>query len=219
MRTVSVVKIASLCVALALSLPACAVDGSGAQGAHSPRTPEQGGRPMQSATAEAAAISARATFTISHDGQGSPLRVRYVVHNTSNGWLYAFDRGDTHAVRVKRQVLGAIAQPLEGATRDGTTLTHAPMPIGTPSPTSPPIPLAAALAAGTRYEGEFQYSIPPDRARSPLHYCLTIAPAGTDIGEPLTGSQVHRVVNAFQLARETLCTPWFDSEAFAFRER
>lgn len=209
--------LALLCVMSMASLPACALDGQGMQDAHSPATSGQSGSPVQSATAEAAIGGARATFTVARDGPGSPLRIRYLVANTSGGWLYAFDRGDTHAVGVKRQALGAIAQPAEGATRDGTTLTHAPAAIGNPSPTSPPIPLATALAPGAQHEGEFRYTLPPDRVDAPLRYCLTIAPARADVGEPLPGSDVHKVVDAFALARETLCTPWFDTATFVFR--
>ncbi len=211
-------RLALSVVAFALALPACAMDAGTPQAAQSRAAPK-GTPSMHTATAEDSSALARATFTIVRDGEGGRLRVAYTVHNTSSGWLYVFDRGDTHAVSTKRQRLGDIAPPHEGATAEGTTLTHAPKPIGTPSPTAPPIPLASAIAPGARHAAEFFYTVPRDRGAAPLRYCVTIAPAGTRVGEALPGSEVYRVDGAFGLERTTLCSPWFDSDAAAFRDR
>ena len=144
----------------------------------------------------------------------SPLQVRYSVHNTGASDLAVFDRGDRHAVSTRRQNEGEVGQPGTRDEGDGDiTISHVAMPLPQPTPTLPPVPLAAKLAAGATLDGEFSYSpfalAPPKR----LRWCLGVAPFNdADFSSPQQFDGVEVWQAGFQLAeqQQRLCTPWFD---------
>src|SRR5690554_3166656 len=186
---------------------------------------DQGSEPMEtsamseasSATVEGEGVRVEATFQAVADG---PLKVRYRVHNTGDDDLAVFDRGNRHAVLTKRQRAGEVAQPTfreEGG--DGLTLSHMAMPLPQPSPTLPPTPLAARLAAGQALEGEFSFAPlvgePPGRMR----WCLGVAPFDEErftATEHAGDVEVWQASFAHADSQQVLCTPWFDVATGAF---
>jgi len=153
-------------------------------------------------------------------GAGSPLRVRYRVHNTGGEDLAVFDRGNRHAVLTKRQQAGEVGEP--GFHEDGDgglVLSHVARPLPRPAPTLPPTPLAARLAPGQALEGDFSFSpLVGDQPRR-LRWCLGVAPFNeTQFRSPEQAGGVEVWQASFDLAesQQTLCTPWFEVAAGAF---
>lgn len=154
-------------------------------------------------------------------GAGEPLRVRYRVFNTGESDLAVFDRGNRHAVMTRRQRVGEVGQPTFHEEGNGDlTVNHVALPLAQPSPTLPPTPLAARLAAGQSLEGEFTFAPlvgePPRRMR----WCLGVAPFDAQHFSKLEQAGGIEVWQAsFKLAerQQTVCTPWFDVAARGFQ--
>lgn len=153
-------------------------------------------------------------------GGSGPLRVRYRVHNTGSADIAVFDRGNRHAVLTRRQRTGEVGEPGFREEGDGdVTVSHVALPLSQPSPTVPPVPLAAKLGAGQSLEGEFTFSPlvgePPRR----LRWCLGVVPFDEEhFSTPEQAEGVEVWQASFELAdrQQTLCTPWFEIAAGAF---
>ena len=152
---------------------------------------------------------------------GAPVEVRYRLQNTGATPLAVFDRGDRHGVLTGRQATGDVGAP---GTRDegagDVTLSHIARALPSPSPTLPPVPLAARVDAGGVLEGRFRASPttldPPKR----LRWCLGVVefdPAFFSSPERVGGVEVWQA--SFELAdrQRLVCTPWFDLAAHAFQ--
>lgn len=152
---------------------------------------------------------------------GQPLHVRYRVHNTGQADLAVFDRGNRHAVLTKRQKTGEVGQPTFREEGEGDlTISHVALPLPNPSPTLPPTPLAARLAAGQELEGEFTFSPllgdPPKRIR----WCLGATQFDEELfrdAEQAGGVEVWQASFTLVDAQQVLCTPWFDVAKGAFQ--
>lgn len=151
---------------------------------------------------------------------GAPLQVRYTVHNTGHQDLAVFDRGNQHAVLTGRQARGDVGAPgfRDEGQGDGT-LSHVALPLAQPSPTLPPVPLAARVPAGQSLQGAFAFSPLLDQAPVRLRWCLGVAdfdPA--HFSSPTQAGAVEVWQGAFTLAdaQQVLCTPWFEVAAGAF---
>lgn len=170
-----------------------------------------------SATIEGEGVRVEATFEA---GADRPVSVRYRVHNTGDGDLAVFDRGNRHAVLTKRQQAGDVGQPAfreEGA--GGLVLSHVAMPLPEPGPTLPPVPLAARLGPGQALEGQFSVSPLIDGPLRRVRWCLGVAPFDRErFSEPEQAGGVEVWWARFELAddQQVLCTPWFDVAKGAF---
>jgi hypothetical protein len=145
---------------------------------------------------------------------GAPLRVRYTVRNTGPSDLAVFDRGDRHAVLTGRHRAGEVGDPGYHDEGGGNlTVSHAALPLPSPSPTLPPVPLAAKLAPGQSIEDEFTIAPPMLDAPRRVRWCLGVADFDeTRFTSPEQIGDVHLWQASFELAgaQRTLCTPWFD---------
>ena len=152
---------------------------------------------------------------------GQPLQVRYRVHNTGQADLAVFDRGNRHAVLTRRQQTGEVGQPTFREEGDGgLTVSHVALPLPDPSPTLPPTPLAARLAAGQALEGAFTFS--PLLGDSPrrIRWCLGVASFDDELfrdPEQVGGIEVWQAPFTLADAQQVLCTPWFDVAKGAFQ--
>ncbi|MGY0634635.1 hypothetical protein [Luteimonas sp. A478] len=152
---------------------------------------------------------------------GGPLQVRYRVHNTGSADLAVFDRGNRHAVLTRRLPVGEVGDPVFHEEDGGLTLSHKALPLPEPSPTLPPVPLAARLAADGVLEGDFSFAPlvgdQPDRVR----WCLGVAPFDDELfRSPEQGAGIEVWQASFTLAgsQQLLCTPWFDTRSGAFAD-
>lgn len=149
------------------------------------------------------------------------VQVRYRLHNTGGVDLAVFDRGDRHAVLTGRQEPGAVGQPLFREEGDGDyTFGHVALPLPNPSPTSPPTPLAAKLAAGKMLEGEFRLQVLAEVPRR-VRWCLGMAPLTEGMfsqPEQAAGVEIWRGSFSAHEQQQKLCTPWYDMAAGAFKE-
>ncbi|HIY71559.1 MAG TPA: hypothetical protein H9827_08830 [Candidatus Luteimonas excrementigallinarum] len=185
----------------------------------------------QQATETAAMADAGASTTVEGQGvrveasfeapAGGPLTVRYQVHNSGDADLAVFDRGNRHAVMTKRLQAGDVGEPVFHEADGGLTLSHRALPLPEPSPTLPPVPLAARLAPGASLEGTFNFAPlvggQPDRVR----WCLGVAPFDDELfRSPEQGGAVEVWQAAFSLAdsQQLVCTPWFDTARGAFED-
>ena len=202
---------------------------TGAAGTHAPASAGYDQTPQAMETA--AMSNAGASTTV--DGQGvqvetsfeapagGPLTVRYRVHNSGDVDLAVFDRGNRHAVLTKRMQAGDVGEPVFQEADGGLTLSHKVLPLPEPSPTLPPVPLAARLAPGASLEGTFNFAPlvggQPDRVR----WCLGVAPFEEELfRSPDQGGAVEVWQAACSLAdsQQLGCTPWFDTARGAFEE-
>ncbi|WP_149196470.1 hypothetical protein [Luteimonas suaedae] len=150
---------------------------------------------------------------------GGPLQVRYRVHNTADADLAVFDRGNRHAVLIGRQHGGAVGDPSFREDGGDVTLSHVALPLAQPSPTVPPVPLAAKLVAGGTLEGAFAFTAPTAEAPKRMRWCLGVAPFDeADFSAPEEIDEVEIWQASFALAerQQTLCTPWFDLSSGMF---
>ena len=162
-----------------------------------------------------------ARLEVAFDPDGSALAVRYRISNTGQAPLAVFDRGDRHAVLTKRLVAGEVPPPRFEAGADGLVLTHAARALPQPTPTVPPVPLAARLAAGDALDGAFAFDLllASGDAAGRVRWCLGVAPfddgqfeASESAGEVAVWTAPFEMAQAQQM----LCTPWFDVEAGTF---
>lgn len=142
------------------------------------------------------------------------VTVAYRIDNGGKVDVAVFDRGNRQAVLTGRLREGSVATPAfhEDAPGD-VSLLHLAEPLPFPSPTVPPIPLAARLAAGASLEGEFAVAPlvgqPPRRVR----WCVGMARFDAQaFTEPQTIGGLEIWQGNFELAdrQQRLCTPWFD---------
>ena len=151
---------------------------------------------------------------------GAPVEVHYRLRNTGTAPLAVFDRGDRHAVLTGRQATGDIGAP--GTREDGggdVTLSHIARALPSPSPTLPPVPLAARVDAGAALEGHFRASPMTLDAPKRLRWCVGVVgfdPAA--FGSPERVGEVEVWQASFDLAdrQRLVCTPWFDLAAGGF---
>lgn len=154
------------------------------------------------------------------DAASGELRVRYRLDNQGNDALAVFDRGDRHAVLTSRHATGEVPAPLFRDEGNGDlTLSHEALPLPTPSPTVPPVPLAARLAPGAALEGAFAFTGPGASSARRVRWCLGVAPfSDSDFDNPEQAGGVEVWWASFAVVdrQQTLCTPWFDAAAGAF---
>lgn len=142
------------------------------------------------------------------------VRVEYALTNTGDGPVAVLDRGDRHAVLTRRQRLGATGAA-EVVEQDGdVTLRHVARALPDPTPTVPPVPLAARVESGATLRGGFDHapllSQPPKR----LRWCVGTTPfdadrfSGAETG--VDGVEVWRASFDVAAQQVLLCTPWFD---------
>lgn len=142
------------------------------------------------------------------------LHVRYRVSNQGDGPLAVFDRGDRQGVLTKRQAAGAVPSPLFSVDGNGNiTFSHEALPLPQPSPTLPPVPLAAKLDAGEELAGEFSFTPPVSGAAKRMRWCLGVAAFNDrDYSAPEQFGEIDvwRASFAVVDSQQQLCTPWFD---------
>lgn len=162
-----------------------------------------------------------AMLEVAFDPDGSRLAVRYRIGNTGDSALAVFDRGDRHAVMTKRLVAGDVPAPHIRQDEAGLTLGHAARALPQPSPTVPPVPLAAKLAPGESRDGAFSADLSLAGSASRVRWCLGVAPfdeamftASESAGEVAVWAASFEVVER----QQQLCTPWFDVAAAVFEE-
>jgi hypothetical protein len=145
--------------------------------------------------------------------------VRYEVRNTGSRSVMIFDRGTVHDVGIESHVLGAIGAPRQQIAGRDLTLLHVAVPLGEPSPTSPPTPLALELAPGATLVGRCQVMLQGPALPQRLRWCLGMmpkdeeilfAPLATPDGRLWTAS--FAAVERQQLA----CSGWFDIDQQRF---
>lgn len=194
--------------------------------------PPPSGDPRATTSAETAAMPASEAASTTIDDAGvrlevafepaasGPLRVRYRVHNTTGADIAVFDRGNRHAVLTGRQQGGAVGDPTFREEDDGdVTLRHVALPLAQPTPTVPPVPLAARLAAGDTLEGAFAFTAPTAAAPKRMRWCLGVAPfdeSDFSVPEAIDGIEIWQAAFALSERQQTLCTPWFDLAAGTF---
>lgn len=182
-----------------------------------------------SAASETPAMSSNATRVESDDvvvdvrfeaRDGAPLEIHYRLHNTGAAPLAVFDRGNRHAVLTKRHATGDIGQP---GTRDegngDITLSHVASPLPDPSPTLPPVPLAAKVESGGVLEGRFTASPMTLEAPRRLRWCLGVSAfdaARFSAPEQVDGIEIWHASFDEAARQKTVCTPWFDIASNAF---
>ncbi|NZA25856.1 hypothetical protein H0E84_05625 [Luteimonas sp. SJ-92] len=162
---------------------------------------------------------ARLEADFAYDPRQRALRVRYRLHNTGGEELAVFDRGNRHAVLSGRQQGGAVGDPAFREDGADVTLSHIALPLPSPSPTVPPMPLAARLPAGAELEGEFAFAPPTAEPARRMRWCLGVArfeESELTAPENVDGVEVWQASFAFAERQQLLCTPWFDVVAGAF---
>lgn len=143
--------------------------------------------------------------------ESSALRVRYRVAGEVPGQrLVVFDRGDTHAVLVKRQRGGDIAQPQVREDGRDMTLTHQGRPLPEPAPTVPPIPLVTQLVPGAVHEGGFELRMSPAARPGRVRYCVGVAAIDAPLPDHAAFDGVWQSTPDLVARQQLLCTPWFD---------
>lgn len=160
-----------------------------------------------------------ARLEVAFDPDGSALAVRYRISNTGTGPLAVFDRGDRHAVLTKRLVAGEVPPPRFEADAAGLVLTHAARALPRPTPTVPPVPLAAKLAPGEALDGAFAFDLSLAPGTGRVRWCLGVAPFDDDGFQASDSAGEIPVWTApFEMAemQQRLCTPWFDVAAGTF---
>lgn len=176
----------------------------------------------RAATTVVNADDARLQAGFDYDPASGTLHVRYRVSNQGDGPLAVFDRGDRQGVLTKRQAAGAVPSPLFTVDGNGEiTLGHEALPLPQPSPTLPPVPLAAKLDAGGALAGEFSFTPPVSGAARRLRWCLGVAAFNDrDYTAPERFGEVEvwRASFAVVDAQQRLCTPWFELATGTFAD-
>ncbi|HRO28212.1 MAG TPA: hypothetical protein PLD19_12360 [Luteimonas sp.] len=150
------------------------------------------------------------------------VRVRYRLRNSGDVPLAVFDRGDRHAVLMKRQAAGAVGAPtFEEAVGGDVVLRHVARPLagGPTGPTLPPTPRALKLAPGASVEGGFSFAMPASSPPRRVRWCLGVAPfddAAFFSPETVDAGEIWQAGEDAVRAQRSLCTPWFDLAAGAF---
>lgn len=162
-----------------------------------------------------------ARLEVAFDPDGSALAVRYRIRNTGTAELAVFDRGDRHAVLTRRLVAGEVPPPRFDAGPDGLLLSHVARGLPRPTPTVPPVPLAARLAAGQALDGAFAFDLSLASSEGPrrVRWCLGVAPFdGSQFDAAESAGEVAVWTAPFEMAQaqQRLCTPWFDLDAGTF---
>lgn len=144
---------------------------------------------------------------------GDRLAVRYRITNTGDAALAVFDRGNRQAVLAKRQNAGDVPAPMFDTDGGDVTLSHVAMPLPTPSPTVPPVPLAARLVPGEAHDGAFEFDLALAGAPSRVRWCLGVAPF--DEAASLAAESTNKVAVwtvSFEIVerQQRLCSPWYD---------
>lgn len=172
---------------------------------------------VPSANVEEGSLRLHAEFKF--DAGKRVLRVRYLLGNRGKQAVALFDRGDSLAVAQGRLKAGTVAVPMTEPGKDGLTLNHRALPLRRPTPTVPPIPLAARLAAGTELGGDVLVEV-GDAAR--LRYCLGVVPFEPDLfsaRQAIDGVELWRASFDVVAKQKLLCTPWFDTANQQFESR
>lgn len=144
------------------------------------------------------------------------LRISYTLSNHGAAPVMVFDRGDRHEVARKRLAAGAVGKPHFRREGDALTVLHQAWPLPRPTPTVPPVPLAARVAPGATLQGTIDVSA---GTAARLRYCLGMRPFTTDLfSAPERGGEVELWRASFAAAsgQTLLCTPWFDTRAQRF---
>lgn len=147
------------------------------------------------------------------------LSVRYRVSNTGTAPLAVFDRGDRQAVLAGQLELGSVPAPAFSSDGGDVELRHAGRPLPEPSPTLPPVPLAARVVPGDIVEGAFTFdpALTGDARR--VRWCVGVAPftdAAFDGRETVGLVDTWQAMPAAIAEQATLCTAWYGLEAAAF---
>lgn len=144
----------------------------------------------------------------------SALRVRYRIASRVPGQrLIVFDRGTTHAVLVKRQRGGDIAQPQVYENGRDMTLTHQGHPLPERAPTVPPIPLVTQLAPGAIHEGSFDVRMSSAARPARVRYCAGVAVIEAPLPDHAAFDGVWQATPDLIARQELLCTPWLEVSA------
>lgn len=208
----------TLAAALLAAMSACSL--AAAAGYHHSPSPTESPTMYDAAstTIEAEGVRIEATIQATDD---RPVQVSYRVHNTGSGDLAVFDRGDSHAVMTKSQRSGAVGQPSFRVEGNGAlVLSHRARALPDPSPTVPPVPLAARLAPGQALEGDFIFSGLLEEPVQRVRWCLGVAPFDDEhFFDRQQVGEIEVWMASFALAdtQQVLCTPWFDVSSGAFQ--
>jgi len=160
-----------------------------------------------------------AQLEVAFDPDGDRLAVRYRISNTSGLPMAVFDRGDHHAVLTGRLAAGDVPSPSIMQEAGGMVLSHAAHALPQPSPTLPPVPLAAKLEPGGSLDGAFDFDLSLIEGPRRVRWCLGVLPFDGAAFQATRGSGDVAVWSGpFEAAdsQQLLCTPWFDVPAGAF---
>lgn len=151
------------------------------------------------------------------------LAVTYRLRNTGDVALMVFDRGNRHAVMAGRLAQGEVPAPLFSVHDGDVALSHRALPLPTPAPTVPPLPLAARVAPGEALQGGFEYASLTAQAPARLRWCLGVVPFAEDDfreleARPSQARAVWQASFAVVERQRLLCTPWYVVAAGAFAE-
>lgn len=149
------------------------------------------------------------------------LTVSYCLRNTGDAALMVFDRGNRHAVMSGRQVQGEVPAPLFTLHGGDVALSHRALPLSIPTPTMPPLPLAARVEPGDALQGGFEYASLTAQPPRRLRWCLGVAPFAQDDfrqleSRPSQQRDVWQASLAVVERQQLLCTPWYEVAAGAF---
>lgn len=150
---------------------------------------------------------------------GDRLAVRYRITNTGSSPLAVFDRGNRQAVLAKRQQSGDVPAPMFEVEGRDLTLSHVAMPLPTPAPTVPPVPLAARLVPGEAHDGGFEFDLALAGTPARVRWCLGVAPfdeAASKAAESAGKVAVWTVSFDVVERQQRLCSPWYDIAGGAF---
>lgn len=187
-------------------------------------TTTQGNPPgmhQEDTVARTSVAGAGARLEVAFDPVGERLHVRYRIGNTGPDPLAVFDRGDQHAVLTGRLEVGEVPMPAFVREAGGTVLSHAARPRPHPSPTLPPVPLAARLEPGAILEGAFEFDLSLVEEPRQVRWCLGVAPFDEAMFQAAQRPGVIPVWSgpwADGLDQQLLCTPWFAIDAGRFAQ-
>lgn len=160
-------------------------------------------------TVDGEGVRLEVAFDLAADNQ---LAVRYRVNNTGSAPIAVFDRGDRQAVMAKQLKTGDVPAPQFEQSGADLELRHAARPLPSPSPTVPPTPLAARVAAGNIVEGAFPFDLTLAAGVERVRWCVGTGPfneADFSDATPLDEKEVWRASFAVVDGQQMLCTPWY----------
>ena len=179
--------------------------------------------PAQDTTARTSVEGEGVRLEVAFDREDLPgqLSVRYRVSNTGTAPLAVFDRGDRQAVVAGQLALGSVPAPAFSSDGGDVELRHAGQPLPDPSPTLPPVPLAARVVPGDIVEGAFTFdpALTGDARR--VRWCVGVAPfadTAFDGRETVGLVDTWRAMPEAIAAQVTLCTPWYGLDGAVFEE-